>query len=239
MGIPFAGGVENTVVVQRVDPHLPVRMYDLAVVEYQAHMDDPPFGVIEKGQVAGPGLGGKMHLLAMRHLLGRVAGQLVAADAVNLLGKTRAIQAEYRPATPHVWGFEVGQSYFCQEAGFKIHAGIRCPAIVHIHLLAYADVEPVEKGQGAADQHRNPGMGIAHRLYQVYAVCNPPTLRIRLPRSAPAASYPLPPARYSIRQRKAPLPVHSYQMVPPGPAHGLKYKFRNPLIFRCLIIGNR
>ena len=58
-----AGG--NAVVVQRVYPHLPVGMDDLAVVEYQAHMNDAALGIVEESQVTGLGLGGKVHLLAM------------------------------------------------------------------------------------------------------------------------------------------------------------------------------
>lgn len=100
MRIPFPGKIINALVIKLVNPHLPVRVNNLLLAQHNADMDNPPFGIVEKGQVAGLGKGGEMYLLAHRHLLPGIPGQGIPTDAIHLLHKPGAVDAENRFTAP-------------------------------------------------------------------------------------------------------------------------------------------
>lgn len=169
VGIPLAGGVENAMVVQRVYADLPMGMNDLVIFQYQAYVNDAAFGIIEKGQVAGLRLCGKMHLLAMGNLLPGIPRQLVATNAINLLGETRAVDAEYRAAAPNIGRFNIRLGNLCEKTRPKTNIGIGGPSVINEFLIPQADIQSVEKRQGAADEYGNAGMGITDGLYNIDA----------------------------------------------------------------------
>ena len=91
MRITLALLVVNAVMIQVINPNFAVRVNDLLVVEHNAHVNDAAFVVIEKSQIAGLRQAYKMHFFAQSHLLKRIARQLHATNAHNLLRKARTI----------------------------------------------------------------------------------------------------------------------------------------------------
>src|SRR5690606_4614981 len=106
MGVTLALGIVNTVVIQGINADLAVGVHDLLTLQHDTYVGYTPLFIGKISQIARLSLCSKVHLFAHRHLLTRITRQLVAAKAVYLLCKARAVNSEHRLATPQIRCFQ-------------------------------------------------------------------------------------------------------------------------------------
>src|SRR5258705_13289929 len=93
---------DNAHIIDPIYPHFYRSMNDLMSVQKNAHMRDLSFLIIEKGQVACPGLFQEAYCLTLRGLLVGVAQQWDIKQLKDSLGKAAAVSAEHRLASPEI-----------------------------------------------------------------------------------------------------------------------------------------
>ena len=72
-------------------------------IQKNAYMCDLPFVIVEKSQIARPGLFQEADSLALRGLLIGVPQQRYVQQLEDSLGKAAAIRAKHRLSTPEIW----------------------------------------------------------------------------------------------------------------------------------------